>query len=295
MEYTAEQIAEIKEHLEAGKPLEEIVKPFAEAGLIFRKKTDEDAYKTNLQKQLEEEADKKVFTRAQSEAYNKIEEKVLEATGLPKESNEPTSEYVVRAYSVKLSELQDKKDDGTASKEEKDLIKQLQAKLAEKDEEINKTKSEYTTKFQQKAFDTDVDKLFAQEQRNKLKKDVDKNVMSELSDARLQRIKAMPKRFNAEGKVEFLDTNGEVIRNANLAPKSINEILEDTFKDLHHVDTKKEGTGSEGKKNDDSTFNYGGITTKEDLSNALLKAGHLRGSEKYNELYREGRKKLNLS
>lgn len=296
MEFTEEQLTEIKADLEAGKPLADIFKPVAEAGVILRYKKDDDEYKTNLQKKIEEEADAKFFGKGQSDAYNKIEATVLEVTGIPKDTNEPATAYAARAYAAKLESLKDKKDEGTATNEDKELIKQLQAKIAEKEQAILDKDKTYEAERNSLRFESAIEKAFAAEHRSKLRKDIDSAILEEASNARLNKIKAMPHRYNAETKsIEFLDGEGKVIRNdSTMQPKTVSDLLNESFKDMHHVDRKQEGTGSEGKKGEAGDFSFGGITNKEDLSKKIMEAGHTRGSASYLKLYNEGRKKLKL-
>jgi hypothetical protein len=292
------EIAEIKTAIEKGTDLPVHLKPLIDLGLNIKTPQQQRDYETNYHQTVIAPEVKKIHTM--------FEQDIFAVTGIQKDTNEKSFDYLKRAVPAKISssvsamesELKALKEQkpGTLSDADKARIKQLEDNIAEKDGEITKLK----TAGQEREINYKLDNSIAKIE-GKFKKDIPASILKDSIERRREQL-LKNSRINEAG-IHFVDAdNKPIISKATAQLLTVDEVVADAFKDMFAEEVKQPGAGTNGGggtpppagKVDTKTLEFPQeITTKVQLTEWLKKLGIPEGKE-YNEVHERLGKGLKL-
>lgn len=279
VELSEQEIADIQ----SGKL--DALKPILDLGLQVRTKEQQQEYENNLASQLN------------GRAYKVIETTIEEVTGIKKEANEKATDYLKRAVEPmktnlssmqsELAALKEKKDDGTASKEDKDRIKSLETMVNEQKAQIQALSSEKETAVSKVKVDAFRERLL--DVAKSITLSVDTSVAEDVREARINRFnKKYELRMMENGKFGAYK-DGELVLDTNtLAAVDPAQLMREEFADVAKTGNKREGSdaGKPDTRVDGSgTLDLSQAQTKNQVTEALFKAGIASGTKEFTEAF----------
>ena len=256
------------------------------------------------------------------EVYNRLDETIATTTGIARNGDEKTYNYLERAakavkaeadkvagLQTKVNELTNEKArlekaiaEGAADEQTKKQLAQAQKDLTSIKEQFNTLKAEkdaLQVQHVKELLDVRVDNELAQAMAGiKLKGDLPEQAVRTLVQQTMQHIKGMNPEYVDNGNggktLVFKDAQGAVLRNAEngLNPMTAGELLTRELKTMGIVDERKAaGGGTEPPKPNgggaDEPIAVTGARTQQEanemITQALLKRGMINGSKQFQE------------
>jgi hypothetical protein len=255
------------------------------------------------------------------EVYNRLDETIATTTGIARNGDEKTYNYLERAakavkaqadkvegLQTKVQELTNEKarlekviQDGTADEQTKKQLAQAQRDLASIKEQFNTLKGEKDSLIEQhtkELLNVRIDNELSQALAGiKLKGDLPEQALKTLIGQTMQHVKGFNPEYVDDGKggkqLVFKDAQGAILRNPEkgLNPMTAGELLERELKAMGVVDERRAaGGGTEPPKPSgagDEPIVITGARTRveanEMLTQQLLKRGLVNGSKQFTE------------
>jgi hypothetical protein len=259
------------------------------------------------------------------EVYNRLDETIATTTGIARNGDEKTYNYLERAakavkeradkvegLQTKVQELTNEKarlekviQDGTADEQTKKQLAQAQRDLASIKEQFNTLKGEKDSLIEQhtkELLNVRIDNELSQALAGiKLKGDLPEQALKTLIGQTMQKVKGFNPEYVDDGKggkqLVFKDAQGAILRNPEkgLNPMTAGELLERELKAMGVVDERRAaGGGTEPPKSSgagDEPIVITGARTRveanEMLTQQLLKRGLVNGSKQFMEAMRK--------
>jgi hypothetical protein len=259
------------------------------------------------------------------EVYNRLDETIATTTGIARNGDEKTYNYLERAakavkeradkvegLQTKVQELTNEKarlekviQDGTADEQTKKQLAQAQRDLASIKEQFNTLKGEKDSLIEQhtkELLNVRIDNELSQALAGiKLKGDLPEQALKTLIGQTMQVVKGFNPEYVDDGKggkqLVFKDAQGAILRNPEkgLNPMTAGELLERELKAMGVVDERRAaGGGTEPPKPSgagDEPIVITGARTRveanEMLTQQLLKRGLVNGSKQFMEAMRK--------
>lgn len=260
------------------------------------------------------------------EVYNRLDETIATTTGIARNGDEKTYNYLERAakavkaqadkvegLQTKVQELTNEKarlekviQDGTADEQTKKQLAQAQRDLASIKEQFNTLKGEKDSLIEQhtkELLNVRIDNELSQALAGiKLKGDLPEQALNTLIGQTMQRVKGFNPEYVDDGKggkqLVFKDAQGAILRNPEkgLNPMTAGELLERELKAMGIIDERRAaGAGtaqptSVGTGGDEPIVITGARTrveANEMLTQQLLKRGFVNGSKQFTEAMRK--------
>jgi hypothetical protein len=259
------------------------------------------------------------------EVYNRLDETIATTTGIARNGDEKTYNYLERAakavkeradkvegLQTKVQELTNEKarlekviQDGTADEQTKRQLAQAQRDLASIKEQFNTLKGEKDSLIEQhtkELLNVRIDNELSQALAGiKLKGDLPEQALKTLIGQTMQVVKGFNPEYVDDGKggkqLVFKDAHGAILRNPEkgLNPMTAGELLERELKAMGVVDERRAaGGGTEPPKPSgagDEPIVITGARTRveanEMLTQQLLKRGLVNGSKQFMEAMRK--------
>lgn len=259
------------------------------------------------------------------EVYNRLDETIATTTGIARNGDEKTYNYLERAakavkeradkvegLQTKVQELTNEKarlekviQDGTADEQTKKQLAQAQRDLASIKEQFNTLKGEKDSLIEQhtkELLNVRIDNELSQALAGiKLKGDLPEQALKTLIGQTMQAVKGFNPEYVDDGKggkqLVFKDAQGAILRNPEkgLNPMTAGELLERELKAMGVVDERRAaGGGTEPPKpsgaGDEPIVITGALTrveANEMLTQQLLKRGLVNGSKQFMEAMRK--------
>lgn len=259
------------------------------------------------------------------EVYNRLDETIATTTGIARNGDEKTYNYLERAakavkeradkvegLQTKVQELTNEKarlekviQDGTADEQTKRQLAQAQRDLASIKEQFNTLKGEKDSLIEQhtkELLNVRIDNELSQALAGiKLKGDLPEQALKTLIGQTMQVVKGFNPEYVDDGKggkqFVFKDAQGAIMRNPEkgLNPMTAGELLERELKAMGVVDERRAaGGGTEPPKPSgagDEPIVITGARTRveanEMLTQQLLKRGLVNGSKQFTEAMRK--------
>jgi hypothetical protein len=259
------------------------------------------------------------------EVYNRLDETIATTTGIARNGDEKTYNYLERAakavkaqadkvegLQTKVQELTNEKarlekviQDGTADEQTKKQLAQAQRDLASIKEQFNTLKGEKDSLIEQhtkELLNVRIDNELSQALAGiKLKGDFPEQALKTLIGQTMQHVKGFNPEYVDDGKggkqLVFKDAQGAILRNPEkgLNPMTAGELLERELKAMGVVDERRAaGGGTEPPKPSgagDEPIVITGARTRveanEMLTQQLLKRGLVNGSKQFMEAMRK--------
>ena len=300
MPLTTEEIAEITTAFEKGET-PAALKSVSDIGWMLQTPTQHNQFKETYKGQVIKDHD--------AIRFNEFESAVKEASGLEKLPNEKATDFAKRAITSTKSELQDlrdKKDDGTATKADKERINTLEGLL--KTEKENTTKTQTTAQAKLLNFRVSAEMGVALAGiRPQLVKSLAGDALNDVLDARTARFRTLYKSElvedatdDAKSFIQYRDAKtNEIINKAGTAtPATADEIMRTLFDS--YIDKGHSATGAGAGKGKDIEPGKGGepitadgyvmpdtVKTRVQLSDDLKKSGIKAGTADYTTLLKK--------
>lgn len=260
------------------------------------------------------------------EVYNRLDETIATTTGIARNGDEKTYNYLERAakavkaqadkvegLQTKVQELTNEKarlekviQDGTADEQTKKQLAQAQRDLASIKEQFNTLKGEKDSLIEQhtkELLNVRIDNELSQALAGiKLKGDLPEQALNTLIGQTMQKVKGFNPEYVDDGKggkqLVFKDAQGAILRNPEkgLNPMTAGELLERELKAMGIIDERRAaGGGTEppklGAGGGDEPIVITGARTRveanEMLTQQLLKRGLVNGSKQFTEAMRK--------
>ena len=259
------------------------------------------------------------------EVYNRLDETIATTTGIARNGDEKTYNYLERAakavkaqadkvegLQTKVQELTNEKarlekviQDGTADEQTKKQLAQAQRDLASIKEQFNTLKGEKDSLIEQhtkELLNVRIDNELSQALAGiKLKGDLPEQALKTLIGQTMQVVKGFNPEYVDDGKggkqLVFKDAQGAILRNPEkgLNPMTAGELLERELKAMGIIDERRAaGGGTEPPKPSgagDEPIVITGARTRveanEMLTQQLLKRGLVNGSKQFMEAMRK--------
>ena len=259
------------------------------------------------------------------EVYNRLDETIATTTGIARNGDEKTYNYLERAakavkaqadkvegLQTKMQELTNEKarlekviQDGTADEQTKKQLAQAQRDLASIKEQFNTLKGEKDSLIEQhtkELLNVRIDNELSQALAGiKLKGDLPEQALNTLIGQTMQVVKGFNPEYVDDGKggkqLVFKDAQGAILRNPEkgLNPMTAGELLERELKAMGIIDERRAaGGGTEPPKPSgagDEPIVITGARTRveanEMLTQQLLKRGLVNGSKQFMEAMRK--------
>ena len=259
------------------------------------------------------------------EVYNRLDETIATTTGIARNGDEKTYNYLERAakavkaqadkvegLQTKVQELTNEKarlekviQDGTADEQTKKQLAQAQRDLASIKEQFNTLKGEKDSLIEQhtkELLNVRIDNELSQALAGiKLKGDLPEQALNTLIGQTMQVVKGFNPEYVDDGKggkqLVFKDAQGAILRNPEkgLNPMTAGELLERELKAMGIIDERRAaGGGTEPPKPSgagDEPIVITGARTRveanEMLTQQLLKRGLVNGSKQFMEAMRK--------
>ena len=260
------------------------------------------------------------------EVYNRLDETIATTTGIARNGDEKTYNYLERAakavkaqadkvegLQTKVQELTNEKarlekviQDGTADEQTKKQLAQAQRDLASIKEQFNTLKGEKDSLIEQHSkelLNVRIDNELSQALAGiKLKGDLPEQALNTLIGQTMQKVKGFNPEYVDDGKggkqLVFKDAQGAILRNPEkgLNPMTAGELLERELKAMGIIDERRAaGAGTEAPKHGagggDEPIVITGARTRveanEMLTQQLLKRGLVNGSKQFTEAMRK--------
>jgi hypothetical protein len=293
--------AELATELEKNPEIEKVaVEALSKKGFVINDKVKHEEFVSNvrkdaIEKELPKELDKKI-----AEVHNRYDQDIESTLGVKKDSNEKSYDYLKRAASSKLTELNSKiegyektireKGDPHGILQKKIEAAEEKAKIAieERDKKINELTTQNSTALKSITLN---------------------NAFSEFSKSF---VKTLPPMFDRtkkiildeilassvlkDGKLYAGDGSGGVKRDAAFKEIPVEDLFKAEFKDVIDVKREQGGAGSKGgfkgeevdpSKLTIETIEIGDVKTQGDVVDALLKHGLTKGSPLFREAYQK--------
>jgi hypothetical protein len=284
----------------------------AKKDFIIRTKDEEtgflDRYKTDV---IEKEIPKKV-----ADIHNQYDKDVKELFGLDRNQNEKSYDYMKRAASAKLSELQTyadkvkgleeqiKKGDptGAIAKKLEEAEAQYKNQLEAKDKELGDLRNKMSTTEKRSAVDTVYAGI-----KSAFKKDLPA-LFARTEKAILDEIYGRAGWSDVGGKqvLVLMNPDGTVAKDGSFNPITVESYLRGELKEVIEEKKAQGGAGSSGapdpnagKKSDEITkdnfIKPETVKTRDDLMTYMLSVGLKRGQNNFNEIWSTFSKDLPLA
>lgn len=260
------------------------------------------------------------------EVYNRLDETIATTTGIARNGDEKTYNYLERAakavkeradkvegLQTKVQELTNEKarlekviQDGTADEQTKKQLAQAQRDLASIKEQFNTLKGEKDSLIEQhtkELLNVRIDNELSQALAGiKLKGDLPEQALNTLIGQTMQVVKGFNPEYVDDGKggkqLVFKDAQGAILRNPEkgLNPMTAGELLERELKAMGVVDERRAAGGgtaqpTSGGTGSDEPIVITGARTRveanEMLTQQLLKRGLVNGSKQFMEAMRK--------
>ncbi|MBA9078316.1 hypothetical protein [Rufibacter quisquiliarum] len=232
-----------------------------------------------------------------SEIYSALDKDIAESSGLTKEPNEKTYDFAKRVIASFKEQY------GTSDKTIKELQEKLKANAS--DETLKAQVEAYQKKEQewQELLSQKDQVLFEKEVSIDLNKALvgfkpkpglpESLVNLAIANAKAELVKSAKK--NEDGSIVYLDAEGKPILGANMQPATGEALLSEKLKEYQDNGHKQTGAGaggsSSGSDNTGTVMIPEGLKTKQEVTQFLIKAGVLSGTEQHQALYTEYIKK----
>lgn len=260
------------------------------------------------------------------EVYNRLDETIATTTGIARNGDEKTYNYLERAakavkaqadkvegLQTKVQELTNEKarlekviQDGTADEQTKKQLAQAQRDLASIKEQFNTLKGEKDSLIEQhtkELLNVRIDNELSQALAGiKLKGDLPEQALNTLIGQTMQKVKGFNPEYVDDGKggkqLVFKDAQGAIMRNPEkgLNPMTAGELLERELKAMGIIDERRAAGGGteppkQGACGGDEPIVITGARTRveanEMLTQQLLKRGLVNGSKQFTEAMRK--------
>lgn len=263
---------------------------------VIRTKADNDAYEGRFKQDiLEKELPGKL-----GEVHSRYDQDIEKATGIKKNTNEKTHEYLKRAFEsygdpslkAKVTDLENQIKNGdhskaTAAKLE-EAEKKYQAQLAERDEQIKQLQGATVATKKEAALTSAYAALKGSFVKT-LPPMFDRIERAALAEI-LTRVG-----LDDDGKLYKIKADGSFEKDKSFNKIPVDAVLAEEFKDLIDKGQGKRGgagSGGDGKKTEDpntitaDTYEVGDdVKTGEDLMTQMLKDGIKRGTQLFQEIW----------
>lgn len=257
------------------------------------------------------------------EVYNRLDETIARETGVARDGDEKTYNYLERAarllagkansvegLNVKIHELTAERDklkkaveDGTADENLKKQLAQAQKDLASVTDKFNTLKADYDKQAADHATELinfRIDNEIASAKGGiKFKAELPETATSVLLEQAISKVKSLKHEFIDDGKggqrLVFKDANDAIMRNAEkqLEPYTINDLLVKELKTMGVLDEGRQQQGGGTKVPNVSTTAEGividlsGVRTQTEaqelIAQTLMKQGLVNGSKAFQE------------
>lgn len=219
------------------------------------------------------------------------EGRVKAITGIDKlNDSEKLSDYLPRAYSSKIEELELKAKEGLKND---DILKELNdLKLAKEESEkaLNKQISDLKTEQEVNRKVSEIDRALAG-LRPQYKDTIEKELIESHEKMIVQSVLDSSLEFRKIGDKEELykvDESGSIVYDESGAAVTSSSLLKNGLKTLLDEGRTQNGLGTQKPSNTSKTgtsFNATGFTNQVELSNALTKAGIQQASKEWDEAF----------
>ena len=281
-----------KELLANEETRSQIISTLAENGFVVRSKDEEETYQKNF---LEQGVNDRIGERIR-DIHSQYEKDILETSGLKKEGTEKAYDYNKRViaslkgktaeYEQQLAQLQDQIKAGDNSGQLKDLEKQFQTRLQEKENELNQFKTQAELFQKAQLLEQTLSPLqsnFKKDLTTLEKKAIEREKQDFLQSAIL---------VEHEGRnVLVAAKDGQPLKDRNLSYITADTYFAETFKEVMQPETRKQtGTGTTGKqvKVGGTVVNLPGTPKhKGELISMLKQAGLRFNTPEFDEAYAE--------
>lgn len=264
----------------------ELAKQVSElGGYVVKTTAEQDAFKTNIENDA--------ISRKTSEFASSIENDIYEATGITKEPNEKWYDYQKRTYST----LSEKANSVTKYKKQ---IEELKENSSQVDETIRKEYQEYKALIPQleekhKNEILELQANFNNQRKSSeiesslttmsFSKSLPENLVEMAKKSAVQDLSSMKSEYR-DGKLVFLDDNGETLRNKdnNLEPFTAGELLASKLVDVMATANEVKGLGtkpSDAEKTVEGVVIDGSIKSQVELDRKLGELGLSTTSNEY--------------
>lgn len=269
------------------------------------------------------------------EVYNRLDETIARETGVARDGDEKTYNYLERAarllagkansvegLNVKIHELTAERDklkkaveDGTADENLKKQLAQAQKDLASVTDKFNTLKADYDKQAADHATELinfRIDNEIASAKGGiKFKAELPETATSVLLEQAIGKVKSLKHEFIDDGnggqRLVFKDANDAIMRNAEkqLEPYTINDLLVKELKTMGVLDEGRQQQGSGTKVPKVSTTAEGividlsGVRTQTEaqelIAQTLMKQGLVNGSKAFQEAQTKAWQDNNIS
>lgn len=282
-----------------------VKKTLSEQKFVIRSAEEESAFQENFKKDVIE---KEIPTRIKA-VHDQYDKDVEELTGLKREQNEKTYDFVKRAIRInkesgatlqqKISELEKKIADGDNSGATKRLLEEAEnkykASLKEKEELIERLQNESRTTKTQALLSQDYAGI-----KSKFKATLpplfDRTEKAILSEAQSLAV------IGEDGKLYVSDGQGGIKKDGSFNPVLMADWLRNEFKDVLDAGTPAGGAGSKGgdpnagtdpEKITAENFQIPAhVKSGGELIEYMLELGLKRGSDQFNKIWAAHRVKF---
>lgn len=280
----------------------QLLSALTENGFVVRSKEEEETYKTNL---LNQGVEDKIGSRIR-EMHSQYEKDVFDVTGIKKDNpDEKAYEYNKRVlatlkgktaeYEQQLTQLQEQIKAGDNSGQLKDLEKQFQQRLQEKENELNQFKSQSELLQKAQLLEQSISPLtsnFKKDLTSLERKAIEREKQDFLQTAKLVEV-------DGKSVLVAADKEGNPLKDRNLSYITADAYFDEILKEAMQPEQRKQGgagtTGGKPVKFGGTEINLKGVPKNRVELNFMLKeAGGVFGTKDYDEAYKEKVKEFNL-
>jgi hypothetical protein len=269
------------------------------------------------------------------EVYNQLDETIARETGIARNGDEKTYNYLERAakalaakansvegLNVKINELTRERDKFKKAVEEGAADEQLKKQLAQAQTDLENVRKQYDTlktesdtmkvQHAQELFGLQVDSEIRSTMGGiKFKSEFPKAVIDTIVNQAIEKIKGMSPEYMDDGKggkvLAFKDDKGVVLRNSenHLYPYTAGELLTKELKAMGIVDEGRQAAGAGSKPNAGGAGGAGAVVditmartqteAQEIIARTLMQQGLVNGSDEFQAKMDEAWRENNVS
>lgn len=283
---------DIKELLANEETRGQVLSTLTESGFVVRSKEEEETFKANfLEQGLNERIGEKV-----RDIHSQYEKDIFETSGLKKEGTEKAYDYNKRViaslkgktaeYEQELTKLQEQIKAGDNSGQLKNLEKEFQQRLQDKEKELETFKGQAALLQKSQLLEQSLSPLtsnFKKDLTTLERKAIEREKQDFLQSAML---------VEHEGKqVLVAAKDGQPLKDRNLSYITADSYFAETFKEVMQPEQRKQGgagTGGKQVKVAGTVVNLPGTPkNKVELTGMLKQAGLRFGTDEYDAAYDE--------
>lgn len=294
--------AELATEIEKNPEIEKIAtETLAKKGFVIRDKATDTTFMDNYKRDVLEKELPKEIDKATAQIHNRYDQDIETALGVKKDANEKSYDYLKRAASGKLAELNIKIEGYEKTIREKgDPTGVLQKKIEAAEEKARLAIEERDAKI--KTLTTDNEKatkgILLQQDYSELSKSFVKTLPAMFAISSKYILDGvLANAVMKEGKLYVGDGTGGIKKDSAFKEILVSDDLKLQFKDV--IDVKREqggagsGKGGGNQQEQDPSqftvdnFNMPSISTQLEVTEALIKAGVPKGSVAFKEIFQK--------